>query len=42
MTADEQHAVRTRTLDSLTERDVTNVETNVIYATATKPNPDQP
>lgn len=41
MAANEQRSVHTRTLDSLTRSGVTEVETNVVYATATKPRPNQ-
>jgi ubiquinone/menaquinone biosynthesis C-methylase UbiE len=42
LTTKEQQAVHTRTLKSLTEDDITSIQTNVIYATATKPLPSRP
>jgi ubiquinone/menaquinone biosynthesis C-methylase UbiE len=37
LNAGEREAVRTRTLDVITDRQITTIETNVIYATATRP-----
>jgi hypothetical protein len=42
MVANEQEAVHARTLRTLTENRVTSIETNVVYATATKPRSDEP
>jgi hypothetical protein len=36
MTADEQQAVRSRVIDAIAEREVSDVQVNVVYATATK------
>jgi ubiquinone/menaquinone biosynthesis C-methylase UbiE len=37
MTTDEQRAVRRRVIDSLAQRSIASVETNVVFATAAKP-----
>jgi ubiquinone/menaquinone biosynthesis C-methylase UbiE len=40
--AREREMVRALTIAALTDHEVTSIETNVIYGTATKPNPHQP
>jgi ubiquinone/menaquinone biosynthesis C-methylase UbiE len=41
LSVDERHAVRTRCLAAIADRHITTIETNVIYAQATKPNVGQ-
>jgi ubiquinone/menaquinone biosynthesis C-methylase UbiE len=38
MSVDERHAVRATCLAAIADRDITTIETNVVYAQATKPN----